>query len=396
MNQKQLIEKKNDLITRAEETLNKAKTEERELTPDEMAELAEIKDNVKKIKDMLEMSDFFSGENNIKENDMNKGENNMEENREKSVKEQEAQEERAFVEYVRGISNNLRANNLPMDTHGYVVPTTIANRIIAKVYDICPVLERSSRYNIKGTLTLPYYDETTTHITVNYQSEFSDIDSNVGEFKSVTLTGYLAGALVKISRSLINNSQFNITDFIVNQMAYSIKRFIEHELLVGTPASGDDPAKVLGLSDLSNSLTAAATTAITADEVIKLHDKIKDEFQSNAMWVMSPATRTALRLLKTNEGIYLLNDDVSSPFGTTLLGKPVYVSDNMPEMQAGKTVIYYGDMKGLATKFNENISIEVLREHYAAQHAVGVVGWFEFDSKVEDAQKIAKLVMAAS
>ena len=67
MNQKQLIEKKNDLITRAEETLNKAKTEERELTPDEMAELAEIKDNVKKIKDMLEMSDFFSGENNIKE-----------------------------------------------------------------------------------------------------------------------------------------------------------------------------------------------------------------------------------------------------------------------------------------------------------------------------------------
>lgn len=51
MNQKQLVEKKNDLITRAEETLNKAKSEERELIPDEMAELAEIKDNVKKIKD---------------------------------------------------------------------------------------------------------------------------------------------------------------------------------------------------------------------------------------------------------------------------------------------------------------------------------------------------------
>lgn len=283
-----------------------------------------------------------------------------------------------------------------MDTNGHVVPKTIANRILAKVYDICPVLEKSSRYNIKGTLTLPFYDETTTAITVDYQSEFTDIDSNVGEFNSITLTGYLAGALVKISRSLINNSQFNITDFIVNQMAYSIKRFIEHELLVGTPASGSDPAKVLGLSDLSNSLTAAATEVITADEVVKLHDQIKDEFQSNAMWVMSPATRTALRLLKTNEGIYLLNDDISSPFGTTLLGKPVYVSDNMPDIAASATTIYYGDMKGLATKFNEDISVEVLREHYAAQHAVGVVGWFEFDSKVENSQKIAKLVMAAS
>lgn len=389
MNQKQLLEKKNDLITRAEETLNKAKSEERELTPDEMAELAEIKDNVKKIKDMLEMSDFFSGESNKQKEETNKGENNMEENKEKSEKEQEEKEERAFVDYVRGISNNLRANNLPMDTHGYVVPTTIANRILARVYDICPVLEKSSRYNIKGTLTLPFYDETTTHITVTYQSEFSEIDSNVGEFDSVTLNGYLAGALVKISRSLINNSQFNITDFIVDQMAYSIKRFIEKQLLVGSVD------KITGLSTLDNKLTADATTVITADEVVKLHDKIKDEFQSNAMWIMSPATRTALRLLKTNHGIYLLNDDVSSPFGTTLLGKPVYVSDNMPEMQAGNTAIYYGDMKGLATKFSEDISIEVLREHYAAQHAVGVVGWFEFDSKVENEQKIAKLVMAS-
>lgn len=390
MNQKELLEKKNDLITRAEETLNKAKSEERELTPDEMAELAEIKDNVKKIKDMLEMSDFFSGESNKQKEETNKGENNMEENREKSEKEQEAQEERAFVDYVRGLSNNLRANNLPMDTNGHVVPKTIANRILTKVYDICPVLEKSSRYNIKGTLTLPYYDETTTHITVDYQSEFSDIDSNVGDFDSITLNGYLAGALVKISRSLINNSQFNITDFIVDQMAYSIKRFIEKQLLVG---SAD---KITGLKTLSNSLTAGSASAITADEVVKLHDQIKDEFQSNAMWIMSPATRTALRLLKTEQGIYLLNDDISSPFGTTLLGKPVYVSDNMPDIAASATTIYYGDMKGLATKFSEDISIEVLREHYAAQHAVGVVGWFEFDSKVENAQKIAKLVMAAS
>jgi HK97 family phage major capsid protein len=111
---------------------------------------------------------------------------------------------------------------------------------------------------------------------------------------------------------------------------------------------------------------------------------------------MSPATRTALRTLKSNTGYYLLNDDISTPFGSSLLGKPVYVSDNMPDMAAGKTAIYYGDMRGLATKFSEEMTIEVLREKYATQHAVGVVGWLEFDSKVEDAQKIAKLVMKAS
>ena len=149
-----------------------------------------------------------------------------------------------------------------------------------------------------------------------------------------------------------------------------------------------------GLSALTNSVTAASASAITADEVIKLHDKVKDRYQSNAIWIMSPATRTALRLLKDEMGRYLLNDDISSPFGSTLLGKPVYVSDNMPEIATGNTAIYYGDMKGLATKFNESISIEVLREKYADEHAYGIISWFEFDATVEDQQKIAKLVMA--
>jgi HK97 family phage major capsid protein len=110
---------------------------------------------------------------------------------------------------------------------------------------------------------------------------------------------------------------------------------------------------------------------------------------------MSPATRTALRTLTSTTGYYLLNDDISTPFGSSLLGKPVYVSDNMPDMEAGKTAIYYGDMKGLATKFAEEMEIEVLREKYATQHAVGVVGWLEFDGKIENDQMVKKLVMKA-
>ena len=109
---------------------------------------------------------------------------------------------------------------------------------------------------------------------------------------------------------------------------------------------------------------------------------------------MSPKTRDALRLLKDDVGRYLLNDDITSPFGKVLLGKPVYVSDNMPNIASGNKVIYYGDMTGLATKFSEEMTIEVLRELYAAQHAIGVVGWLEFDAKVQDQQKVAVLKMA--
>lgn len=395
MNQKELMEKKNDLITRAEDTLNKAKAEERELTDAEMAELAEIRDNVKKIKDMLEMSDFFKSEGQkpmIEEKALEKGEEKMIDDN----KDRAANETRSFENYIRGIVTNERTN-MTFGDNGAVVPTTIANRIIKKVYNICPILDRSTKYNVKGTLELPYYDTDTTTISVAYKDEFSALTSSSGTFNSITLTGYLAGALTKISRSLINNSQFDIVAFVVDEMAYAIKRFIENELLNGTPGNPPStPSKVLGLYGLTNYITAAAQTAVTADEVVQLHDRIKDEFQENAIWIMSPATRTALRLLKATTGYYLLNDDVSSPFGTTLLGKPVYVSDNMPNMAAGNNAIFYGDFRGLATKFNEELSIEVLREKYADEHAVGVIGWFEFDSKVEDAQKIAKLVMASA
>lgn len=401
MNQKELLEKKNDLVTRAEETLNKAKAENRELTDAEMAELAEIRDNVRKIVKALDLDDFFDREGRMngrkpEKSTVSTAEGSMAEDERASCN-QEVKERHAFENYVRGIVTNERDNNMTFGDNGAVVPTTIANRIIKKVYNICPILERSTKYNIKGTLELPYYDVDTTTITVAYQDEFSALTSSSGKFDSITLTGYLAGALTKISRSLINNSQFDIVAFVVDQMAYSIKRFIENELLNGTPGNPPTtPSKVLGLYGLTNYITAASQTVITADEVVQLHDRIKDEFQENAIWIMSPATRTALRLLKATTGYYLLNDDVSSPFGTTLLGKPVYVSDNMPDMAAGKNAIFYGDFRGLATKFNEELSIEVLREKYADEHAIGVIGWFEFDSKVEDAQKIAKLVMASA
>ena len=57
--EKQLNEKKNDLIVRAEEVLNKAKEEKRELTEAEAEELAEIRDNVRRIMKTLELKGEF-------------------------------------------------------------------------------------------------------------------------------------------------------------------------------------------------------------------------------------------------------------------------------------------------------------------------------------------------
>lgn len=389
-NFKELREKRNELMDKYEEVLNTAKMETRELTEAEAEELAEIRDNVRKIVATLKADDDFKEleEMEVKEDKTPTEEEETVEDKQKVIEEQET---RAFEAYIRGEINEREGELTPASTSaGAIIPTTIVNYIIKKVYDICPILDRSQKFNVKGTLEVPYYPYDSNNITVAYKSEFSALTSSSGKFATVELKGFLAGALTKISRSLINNAQFDIVGFVVDEMAYQIARFIEGELLNGT----ED--KVEGLSGLTNGITSASTSAITADEIIQLHDSIKDQFQNNAIWIMSPKTRTALRTLKSTTGYYLLNDDISSPFGSTLLGKPVYVSDNMPDIGAGKVAIYYGDMKGLATKFSEEINIEVLREKYADEHAIGVIGWLEFDAKVIDEQQIAKLTIKSA
>lgn len=386
-NVKAQIERKNDLITRAENLVNTAESEKRELTEAEAAELAEIRDDVKKIKEYLEVVDEIDDAREAKDAakaDEGRACGNDE------ARAIEESETRAFADYIRGTVSHTRDGELAPANNGAIIPKTIAKKIIAKVYDLCPILEKSEKYNVKGDLVIPYYPVSGTNINVAYATEFVELTSSTGNTGSITLGHFLAGALTKVSKSLINSTDFDLVAFVVKEMAYAIARFIEGELLHGTVN------KVTGLSNATNITTAAAATAVTADELVALQASVKDVYQAGAIWIMSPATRLALRELKDDIGRYLLIDDLTSEFGRVLLGKPVYISDNMPDMAAGKAAIYYGDMTGLATKFTEEMEIQVLRELYAAEHAVGVVGWVDFDAKVQNDQKIAVLKMAAN
>ena len=300
-------------------------------------------------------------------------------------------EVRAFANYIKGVVEERTDVNLTTSDNGAVIPASIVNKIIKKVIDISPLYQLATRYNVGGTLSVPYYDESTQAITMAYATEFAELESTSGKFTSIQLTGFLAGALTKVSKSLLNNSNFGLVDFIINAMSETIARFIEKELINGTTD------KVTGLSGVTSGQTkeTASATAVTADELIDVQELVSDMYQAGAVWIMRKATRTAIRKLKDGEGNYLLNRDMSAKWGYTLLGKDVYVTDNMPAMASAKRSIFYGDFTGLAVKVAENPSIEVLREKFATQHAIGVVAWMEIDAKIENAQKISCLKQKA-
>ena len=379
-NLKALMERREELRQNMETLVNMADTECRAMTEEETAQFDAAESEIRAIDATIEREERTRGVSNLPAPT--------------DAEERAAAEESAFVDYVMGRVSELRAGeqNLTMANNGAIIPTSIADRIVTAVRDRCPILSGATLYRVTGTLKVPVWGKAnTTHdIAVGYQTEFTELTADSGKFTSVDLSGYLAGALTLIGNSVENNSVFNVTDFIINQMAEEIALFLEKELLNGT--SG----KATGALSTPTVVTAASATAITADELIELQAQVKQVYQANACWTMAPETFTSLKKLKDSNGRYLLQDDVTGEFPYRLLGKPVYLSDNMPKLAAGASAVLYGDYSGLSVNLREDISIQVLREKYATQHAIGVVAWFEFDSKVTDSQKLAVLNMKSA
>lgn len=309
---------------------------------------------------------------------------------------QEQQELRSFAGFIRGTVNQMRAGeqNFNVANNGALLPTSIANRIIEAVRDMCPILAGADVYHVSGTLKIPVYGKAnTTHgIAVGYGADFSELTADAGAFTSVDLSGYLVGALSLVGRSLLNNADIDLVSFVVRKMAEAVSVFVEGELLAGTGATGH----CTGALSTTNTMNAGSVSAITADNLIDLQAKVKQAFQARAVWTMHPLTWTAIKKLKDKNDRYLVQDDITGEFPYRLLGKPVYLSDNMPTIASAAKAVLYGDYSGLSVNIRENMSIEVLREKYATQHAVGVVAWMELDSKVSDPQKLATLVMSTN
>lgn len=380
---KKMRENREEKVKALENVLNAAKTENRAMTAEEQASFDAIEKEIADIDKTIEAEERAAKAKNTKET----GDNGAEQET------QEELEERAFVKYVLGAAAGLEERagelNLTMANNGAIVPTSIANKIIKKVKDISPILSRATVYYMTGELKVPVYGASSGHdVKVAYSDDFTELTADAGKFTSVDLKGYLVGALTLIGRKLKTNAMFNVTDFIVNYMAEEIAAFLEGELLNGTTS------KMEGALSTTNEKTAAAAAAITADELIDLQAKVKQAFQSDACWIMHPETFTAVKKLKDGQNRYLLQDDFTGEFPYRLLGKPVFVSDNMPKIATGAKTVLYGDMSGLSVKIAEQLEIEVLREKYATQHAIGVVAWMEVDSKVTDSQRMAVLKMA--
>ena len=374
MNEKELREKRDQIVEQMQAiTDNATNVEKRTLTTEEQQKFADLKKEVEDIDATLEA---------------------MEQSRTllppvKTPEKKEPVEDIEIRTFANIIRNRVDAN-ITKTANGAVIPTTIAKKIIDVAKDRSPLLKDAEKYNIRGTVSIPYVDTDNDNITVAYATEFTELEAKDTKLLTVDLKGFLAGALCKVSRSLLNSTDLDLTAFVVNKMGAALADFLDKQIIQG------DSTHITGLSTATQIVTAKAATAITADDLITLKNKLKSVFQAGAYWVMAPDTLTAVQQLKDENGRYLFNDEIKNGFSGTILGKPVYTSDQCPGMAATKTAIFYISPKqALAAKIVED-SVQILNEKYATQHAIGVVEWAEVDCKIQNQQAVAVLKMAAS
>lgn len=385
---KKLYEKKNSLLNEMEEILNKAKEETRSFTEEEKSRVEEIKSEIRGLEQVIANEEELRS---FDKSNITGATGNSEKTTEERQQEEVEKEERQFIDAVAtGEIRNLTAGN-----NGGIIPVTIASDIIDTVKELCPLLDHADIYHVAGELRLPKFKATSssaggvaTPIAASYVNEFTELTESTAQFETINLTNQIIGVLVKMSKSLLNRANFDVRSFIVNKVAKTIVEFLEKEMLIA------NAGKIQGAINTTNEVVAANQDKFDTTDLVDLQMAIPSAYQKNCMWIMHKDILKALRKLKTADGQFILNADVTAPFGYTILGKPVYLSDSMPKnIAAGQNVMLYMDASGYAVKMTKSMEIQMLMEKYATQYAVGICAYVEIDAKIADENKIARLKM---
>ena len=367
-NMKYLQEQRAELVEQMETLVENAKTETRAMSTEEIQKFNELDGKIKEIDATIEIQNR-SFKEEIKESE----ETRMSVEK-LTVEEREIKE---FADFLRsGKVENRADSTMVQGDNGAVVPQTIADEIIKEVRDRVPFLQLAKVVYANGKLAFPVYNDSNE---ADYVDEASTVDAKSGAFTTIDLTGYVIMARSIVSNKLVRNTDFDLVSFVVTEIADKIANKLEKEFISGT-------SKIQGILSASKNVTAATAAGVTYDELLTLKHSIKKQFRDKGVFIMNDSTYTAISKLKDENSQPYFSDD-----NYTILGRPVVISDNMPEIGARAKSIVFADLSGYAIKMAKQVETKVLNEKYAEYDSTGVLGLVEVDAKIIDPKKIAVL-----
>nr|WP_294572317.1 phage major capsid protein [uncultured Romboutsia sp.] len=371
---KKLVELRNDYLTEIETILATAEQEGRVLTEEEIARLKELKAETEKVDADMKAVEEARALTIVEEKEEKLEEESEKRDMNMEIREQEMN---AFAEVLR--TGEMRA--LTTSANGAVIPTTVADEIVMKMRAKSSILDKATIYNEIGQLKIVKGEE----FVADYVDENTDLSETDKPITAIVLDNFTIGALVVVSKSLINMTNLDIVDYVTSQIANALVNKVEKELLVGTPSKIDGCSKTTNTANIQEEFTLA--------DLIKVQAKAIGTRAEDCIWVASREVFESLasKVDAIGRPYMVQGFDTTGAVVNKLLGAKVEVSDALE----GKA-LYYGDFSGLAVKISQKAEVQVLKEKFATKNALGVVGFIGVDAKVQSDEKIVKVTVAGA
>ena len=275
---------------------------------------------------------------------------------------------------------------------GYLVPDEYERTLVEALEEenvfrqLAKVIRTSS-----GDRKIPVVATKGTASWIDEEGAYTESDDSFGQ---VSIGAYKVGTMIKVSEELLNDSVFDLESYIAKEFARRIGAKEEEAFF-----TGDGSGKPLGIlaatGGAETGVTAASSTAVTADELMDLFYSLKSPYRKKAVWVLNDSTIKAVRKLKDSTGQYLWQPSLVAGTPDTLLGRPVKTSAYMPVIAAGAKTIAFGDFSYYWIADRQGRSFKRLNELYAANGQVGFLGSQRVDGKLVLSEAVKVLAQKA-
>ena len=242
-----------------------------------------------------------------------------------------------------------------------------------------------------GDRKIPVVATKGTASWIDEEGAYTESDDSFGQ---VSIGAYKVGTMIKVSEELLNDSVFDLESYIAKEFARRIGAKEEEAFFTGD-GSGKPLGVLAATGGAETGVTAASSTAVTADELMDLFYSLKSPYRKKAVWVLNDSTIKAVRKLKDSTGQYLWQPSLVAGTPDTLLGRPVKTSAYMPVIAAGAKTIAFGDFSYYWIADRQGRSFKRLNELYAANGQVGFLGSQRVDGKLVLSEAVKVLAQKA-
>lgn len=300
---------------------------------------------------------------------------------------------RASAEYQKAFWNAMRTRSgegldpmiknalqIGTDTEGgYLVPDEFERTLIEALDEenifrkLANVISTSS-----GDRKIPVVASKGTASWIDEEGAIPESDDSFGQ---VSIGAYKLGTMIKVSEELLNDSVFNLENYIAREFARRIGNKEEDAFFTGD-GSGKPTGILAATGGAQIGVTAASATAITVDEILDLFYSLKSPYRNKSVFVMNDATIKAIRKLKDGQGQYIWQPSLQAGTPDTILNRPVYTSSYVPTIAASAKSIIFGDFGYYWVADRQGRVFKRLNELYAATGQVGFVATQRVDGKL--------------